>query len=214
MQAFLEKQPGFDTAQLTYAQYRDLFGQSVREYDRVIGTSDPDLSAFRRSGGKLITFVGTADQLIPPGGTLAYRAQVEQRMGGAERVNDFYRLFLAPASSTAVAARVRSRRTSWARWSTGSSTARPRSPSPRPPSMVRRRGTCARCLRCRATRATVTRRWRRATAAPGSEPERENAVCAGLSGADGVFAFSAADRAAAAGSSWSPGPARRAARRE
>jgi hypothetical protein len=96
VQSFLEKQPGFDTSKLTYAQYRDLFRQSVREYDRVIGTSDPDLSAFRRSGGKLITFVGTADQLIPPGGTLAYRAQVERQLGGAERVNDFYRLFLAP----------------------------------------------------------------------------------------------------------------------
>ncbi|KZB88265.1 hypothetical protein AVL48_20125 [Amycolatopsis regifaucium] len=68
----------------------------MREYDRVIGTSDSNLSDFRRAGGKLITVVGTADQLIPPGGTLAYREQVERRMGGAARVNDFYRLFLAP----------------------------------------------------------------------------------------------------------------------
>ncbi|GAA0636301.1 tannase/feruloyl esterase family alpha/beta hydrolase [Kutzneria viridogrisea] len=96
VQSFLEKQPGFDTSKITYAEYTDLFRQSVREFDRVIGTSDPDLSAFRRAGGKLITFVGTSDQLIPPGGTLAYRDQVERRMGGAERVNDFYRLFLAP----------------------------------------------------------------------------------------------------------------------
>ncbi|OXM54952.1 tannase/feruloyl esterase family alpha/beta hydrolase [Amycolatopsis alba] len=96
VQSFLKKQPGFDTSKLTYVQYRDLFRQSVREYDRVIGTSDPNLSDFRRAGGKLITVVGTADQLIPPGGTLAYREQVERRMGGADRVNDFYRLFLAP----------------------------------------------------------------------------------------------------------------------
>ncbi|WP_439377228.1 tannase/feruloyl esterase family alpha/beta hydrolase [Amycolatopsis lexingtonensis] len=96
VRSFLEKQPGFDTSKLTYAQYRDLFRQSVREYDRVIGTADPDLSGFRRAGGKLISFVGTADQLIPPGGTLSYREQVERRMGGADRVNDFYRLFLAP----------------------------------------------------------------------------------------------------------------------
>jgi hypothetical protein len=91
--SFLLKQPGFDTSQLTYQQYRDLFRQSVREFDDVIGTSNPDLSAFRRSGGKLITFVGTNDQLIPPGGTLRYRAEVERRMG---YVNNFYRLFLAP----------------------------------------------------------------------------------------------------------------------
>ncbi|KJK45095.1 tannase [Lentzea aerocolonigenes] len=91
--SFLLKQPGFDTSKLTYQQYRDLFRQSVREFDSVIGTSNPDLSGFRRSGGKLITFVGTNDQLIPPGGTLKYRADVERRMG---HVNDFYRLFLAP----------------------------------------------------------------------------------------------------------------------
>ncbi|WP_439382916.1 tannase/feruloyl esterase family alpha/beta hydrolase [Amycolatopsis lexingtonensis] len=96
VQSFLEKQPGFDTSKLTYAQYTDLFRQSVREYDGVIGTADPDLSAFRRSGGKLLTYVGTADQLIPPGGTLYYRQQVERAMGGSQRVNDFYRLFLAP----------------------------------------------------------------------------------------------------------------------
>ncbi|WIY06458.1 tannase/feruloyl esterase family alpha/beta hydrolase [Amycolatopsis mongoliensis] len=96
VQSFLEKQPGFDTSKLTYGQFADLFRQSVREYDDVIGTSDPDLSAFRRAGGKLITFVGANDQLIPPGGTLSYRKQVERTMGGAQRVNDFYRLFLAP----------------------------------------------------------------------------------------------------------------------
>jgi hypothetical protein len=96
VQSFLEKQPAFDTSKLTYGQFADLFRQSVREYDAVIGTSDPDLSAFRRAGGKLITFVGANDQLIPPGGTLSYRRQVERTMGGAQRVNDFYRLFPAP----------------------------------------------------------------------------------------------------------------------
>ncbi|WP_410673868.1 tannase/feruloyl esterase family alpha/beta hydrolase [Amycolatopsis sp. cmx-4-68] len=96
VQSFLEKQAGFDTSKLTYGQFAELFRQSVREYDDVIGTSDPDLSAFRRTGGKLITFVGANDQLIPPGGTLSYRRQVERTMGGAQRVNDFYRLFLAP----------------------------------------------------------------------------------------------------------------------
>ncbi|WP_053732587.1 tannase/feruloyl esterase family alpha/beta hydrolase [Nocardia sp. NRRL S-836] len=93
VRSFLLKQPGFDTSKLTYRQYRDLFRQSVREYDGVIGTANPDLSAFRRSGGKLLTFVGTSDQLIPPGGTLRYREQVRRTTA---HVDDFYRLFLAP----------------------------------------------------------------------------------------------------------------------
>lgn len=96
VRSFLAKQPGFDTSTITYERFTELFHQSVREYDDVIGTSDPDLGGFRRAGGKLLTFVGTADQLIPPGGTIAYRDRVERRLGGADRVNDFYRLFLAP----------------------------------------------------------------------------------------------------------------------
>ncbi|MFD9700803.1 tannase/feruloyl esterase family alpha/beta hydrolase [Lentzea sp. NPDC059081] len=93
VRSFLLKQPGFDTSTLTYDRFRALFRQSVREFGDVIGTADPDLSGFRRSGGKLITFVGTNDQLIPPGGTLAYRDRVERTTA---RVDDFYRLFTAP----------------------------------------------------------------------------------------------------------------------
>jgi hypothetical protein len=96
VRTFLKKQPGFDTSKITYPEFTGLFRQSVREYDKIIGTSDTDLSDFRRAGGKLLTYVGTADQLIPPGGTLKYREEVESRMGGAQRVNDFYRVFLAP----------------------------------------------------------------------------------------------------------------------
>ncbi|WP_328603591.1 tannase/feruloyl esterase family alpha/beta hydrolase [Amycolatopsis sp. NBC_00345] len=99
VQTFLEKQPGFDTSKITYRQFAGLFRQSVQEYDHVIGTSDPDLSDFRAAGGKLITFIGTADQLIPPGGTLQYRRQVERELGGTQRVNDFYRLFFGPGVS-------------------------------------------------------------------------------------------------------------------
>ncbi len=83
-------------SKLTYRQFAEVFRQSVREFDDVIGTSDPDLSGFRRAGGKLITFVGADDQLIPPGGTVQYRREVDRALGGAHRVNDFYRLFLAP----------------------------------------------------------------------------------------------------------------------
>ncbi|MEU5695039.1 tannase/feruloyl esterase family alpha/beta hydrolase [Actinosynnema sp. NPDC020468] len=96
VKTFLVKQPDFDTSTLTYARFAELFRQSVREFDDVIGTSDPDLSAFRRAGGKLLTFVGADDQLIPPGGTLDYRRAVERAMGGGRRVDEFYRLFLAP----------------------------------------------------------------------------------------------------------------------
>ncbi|MFJ7497301.1 tannase/feruloyl esterase family alpha/beta hydrolase [Streptomyces sp. NPDC097727] len=97
--SWLEKQPSFDVSTITYGRFTQLFRQSQAEYDKVIGTDAPDLSAFRKSGGKLLTWHGQADQLIPTQGTVSYRQQVERKMGGAKRVDDFYRLFLAPGTA-------------------------------------------------------------------------------------------------------------------
>ncbi|HEX4224322.1 MAG TPA: tannase/feruloyl esterase family alpha/beta hydrolase [Pseudonocardiaceae bacterium] len=93
---FVEKQPGFDTSKITKSQFAGLFYQSVREYDGIIGTSNPNLTAFRAAGGKLLTVIGSEDQAIPPDGSLLYRQEVQALMGGANRVDDFYRLFLDP----------------------------------------------------------------------------------------------------------------------
>ncbi|MGN9837250.1 DUF6351 family protein [Nonomuraea sp. H19] len=93
---FLKRQPSYDLSTITYAEFAKLFEQSQAEYDTIIGTDDPNLSAFRRAGGKLLTWHGQADQLIPAQGTVDYRRRVELAMGGARRVDDFYRLFLAP----------------------------------------------------------------------------------------------------------------------
>ncbi|MFB7504955.1 tannase/feruloyl esterase family alpha/beta hydrolase [Streptomyces broussonetiae] len=99
VQLWLKKDPAFDVSKITYSQFTQLFKQSQDEYNKVIGTDNPDLSAFRKSGGKLITWHGDADQFIPTQGTVQYRKQVEREMGGSKRVDDFYRLFLAPGTS-------------------------------------------------------------------------------------------------------------------
>lgn len=46
--------------------------QSVEQYGFVIGTDDPDLTAFRERGGKAIVWHGWADQLISADGTVDY----------------------------------------------------------------------------------------------------------------------------------------------
>ncbi|MEW2490927.1 tannase/feruloyl esterase family alpha/beta hydrolase [Streptomyces sp. NPDC048411] len=99
VQLWLKKDLSFDISKITYSEFTQLFKQSEAEYDTVIGTDDPDLSAFRESGGKLLTWHGLADEFIPTQGTVEYREQVEQKMGGAKRVDDFYRLFLAPGTA-------------------------------------------------------------------------------------------------------------------
>jgi feruloyl esterase len=61
-----------------------------------MGTDDPDLRAFKKSGGKLIIWHGLADQLIFPQGSINYYNRVERLIGGPGKTTDFARLFLAP----------------------------------------------------------------------------------------------------------------------
>ncbi|MER6082303.1 tannase/feruloyl esterase family alpha/beta hydrolase [Streptomyces sp. NPDC001833] len=95
---WVAKDPSLDPSTITYSRFTELFKQSQAEYDKVIGTDDPDLSGFRKSGGKLLTWHGEADEYIPTQGTVRYREQVERETGGTKRVDDFYRLFLAPGT--------------------------------------------------------------------------------------------------------------------
>ncbi|MGW4164585.1 tannase/feruloyl esterase family alpha/beta hydrolase [Streptomyces sp. NPDC004788] len=97
--SWVKKDPSFDVSTITYSQFTELFKQSQAEYDEIIGTDDPDLSAFRDSGGKLLTWHGDADEYIPAQGTVKYRKQVERKLGGTKAVDDFYRLFIAPNTS-------------------------------------------------------------------------------------------------------------------
>ncbi|MFF0079169.1 tannase/feruloyl esterase family alpha/beta hydrolase [Streptomyces canus] len=99
LQLWVAKDPSLDLSKITYSRFTQLFKQSQAEYDKVIGTDDPDLSGFRNSGGKLLTWHGEADQYIPTQGTVQYRQKVERELGGTKKVDDFYRLFLAPGTN-------------------------------------------------------------------------------------------------------------------
>ncbi|MEV5777414.1 tannase/feruloyl esterase family alpha/beta hydrolase [Streptomyces antimycoticus] len=99
VQLWLKKDPSFDISTITYSQFTQLFKQSEAEYGKVIGTDDPDLSAFRKSGGKLLTWHGQADEFIPTQGTVEYRERVERELGSSKKVDDFYRVFLAPGTN-------------------------------------------------------------------------------------------------------------------
>jgi feruloyl esterase len=62
----------------------------------VYDASDPDLSAFRDRGGKLILYHGWADDSISPEGTIAYYDALQREMGGPEATRTFARLFMFP----------------------------------------------------------------------------------------------------------------------
>ena len=60
----------------------------------IVNSTDPDLSAVRASGKKIIHYHGWADPAIPAQYSIAYYEAVEKYLGRDNR--DFYRLFLAP----------------------------------------------------------------------------------------------------------------------
>ena len=57
---------------------------------------NPDLGAFEATGGKLLQFHGWNDSAIPTANSIEYYKAVAAKMGGADKIKPFYRLFLAP----------------------------------------------------------------------------------------------------------------------
>ena len=90
---FLYKDSNYNTSNVTFEEFDRLYKLSAQEYDSVMGTQNPDLSAFKANGGKLITWQGLADNLIMPNGTMRYYDQVKTMDPDVE---DFYRVFFTP----------------------------------------------------------------------------------------------------------------------
>lgn len=74
----------------------DDFAVSVGKTGEVLDADNPDLSAFRAAGGKLIQYHGWNDAAIPPQNSVNYYTAVAGKMGGVEQIKAFYRLFMAP----------------------------------------------------------------------------------------------------------------------
>lgn len=83
---------------LSYAQLADMGdrGRALQSQFSDIDTDNPDLSRFRDRGGKLITVMGSSDQLIPHAGAIDYYRRVAAQMGGLPAVQSFYKLYLIP----------------------------------------------------------------------------------------------------------------------
>ncbi|WP_406330221.1 tannase/feruloyl esterase family alpha/beta hydrolase [Streptomyces sp. NBC_00203] len=93
-QIFDSPQPAltYKDVKFTAAYYKKVMQLGEGMYD----ATDPDLSAFKKAGGKLILWHGLGDQHIPAVGTMAYYKAVEKVMGGETATKSFARLFLLP----------------------------------------------------------------------------------------------------------------------
>jgi len=72
----------------------DKYSNQMEEVHQIIDANDPDLSAFRKHGGKLLMYYGWADPQLNPLMGVEYFEQVNQKMGTA--TGDFVRLFMVP----------------------------------------------------------------------------------------------------------------------
>jgi hypothetical protein len=92
---WIHQDPSFDWHTVTYASFVNDMLTSIAKFNDVIGTDD-DLNAFRAAGGKMITYHGLADTLIPSRGTYHYYNTVAQ--GNYQATQQFYRFFPYPGN--------------------------------------------------------------------------------------------------------------------
>lgn len=93
VQYFLAKDPHWDASAMTKEQFLAYLQQSDQDYSSLLAADNPNLSAFRAAGGKMITWHGLADEAIPPNGTIAY---MELVLKANPRSDEFVRFYEAP----------------------------------------------------------------------------------------------------------------------
>jgi feruloyl esterase len=90
MKYFVYGDPGFDFLK---ADLGPKYDRDRQKTAALLDAVNPDLTAFKRHGGKLIQYHGWNDPAIPPLGSPRYYAEMRRAMGDT---SDFYRLYMVP----------------------------------------------------------------------------------------------------------------------
>jgi hypothetical protein len=88
---FLMKNLNANALDYTEGQY----AERRRELSSILDSTNPDLSAFQKRGGKMIVAIGTNDTTAAPGAQLDYYKSVIEKMGRSN-VEAFARFFVLP----------------------------------------------------------------------------------------------------------------------
>jgi feruloyl esterase len=91
IQHIFARDPNFDVRKYDPADFK----ARVREVSELMDSTNPDLTAFKAHGGKLIILEHMSDYAQSPYAGIGYFQQVQQRMGEGD-VADFLRLYTAP----------------------------------------------------------------------------------------------------------------------
>ena len=90
---FVFEKPGWKFSDLNFD--KDV-ATTEEKVGSVMNAANPDLTAFRARGGKLLQYHGWNDGSPPPRHSVDYYESVTKKMGGLDKTKDFYRLFMAP----------------------------------------------------------------------------------------------------------------------
>ncbi|KKK22685.1 hypothetical protein AOCH_001140 [Aspergillus ochraceoroseus] len=90
------RDPDYDLTNMSYPDFFRGFEASRAGMGKYFGSEWLDFAGFQAAGGKLLSWVGLADECIPPSNVLDFRDHVEKVFGSADNTDQFYRLFTAP----------------------------------------------------------------------------------------------------------------------
>jgi feruloyl esterase len=90
--------PGWDWKRFDFADPGSfaVLNEASQRLGPVLDSTDPDLTAFKKRGGKLIAYHGWLDPNIAPRNSIDYYEAVQEAMGGEREASSFYRLFMVP----------------------------------------------------------------------------------------------------------------------
>ncbi|OTB16630.1 hypothetical protein K445DRAFT_365978 [Daldinia sp. EC12] len=93
IQLFVEKDANYNYTAIARHDYDEIMRKSGTEYDPIVSSSNPDLSKFYKAGGKMMTYHGLYDQVIPIQATEQYYENIKEFV---PKVQDFYRFYEVP----------------------------------------------------------------------------------------------------------------------
>jgi hypothetical protein len=93
--------PQWDWHTLTYDNYEAFFNLTQIRVGPIMGSDNPNLSAFRATGGKILMWQGGADQLIMTRGSSMYYDAVANLMVGGDysQLMPWFRHFIVPGNA-------------------------------------------------------------------------------------------------------------------
>jgi hypothetical protein len=92
----LKKDPSYDPAKMSHSEYTQLFQQSMREWDGLFNSNNPDLRQFRLLGKKMISWHSVNDEAVSVNAMRQYYEKVLVLDKGSNvTTQDYYRYFEA-----------------------------------------------------------------------------------------------------------------------